>query len=76
MLMNFVNKQISYFFPFRCFLMLFSTYEILLVKSYFFHLDIFYAFWCFLVLFGAFLYLWNLTVKKTKSLKLAWWPHL
>ena len=29
MSMNFANKQISYFFPFRCFLMLFSAYEIL-----------------------------------------------
>ena len=25
--MNFVNKQISYFFPLRCFLMLFDAYE-------------------------------------------------
>ena len=67
--MNFVNKQISYFFPFRCFLMLFSTYEILLVKSYFFHLDIFLcflvffsAFWCFFVLVKSYR-------KKNKKFK-------
>ena len=29
MSMNFVNKQTSYVFPLRCFLMLFSAYEIL-----------------------------------------------
>ena len=42
MSMNLVNKQISYFFPLRCFLMLFGAYEISLQKSYFFPLRIAY----------------------------------
>ena len=51
MSVNFVNKQISYLFPLRRFLMLFGAYEILSQKVTFFHLNVFK--W-FLVLFGAF----------------------
>ena len=43
MLMNFVNKQISYFFPLRCFLILFGAFWCFLV--------LFCTFLCFLVLF-------------------------
>ena len=46
--MNFANKQISYFFSLRYFLMLFEGYEISSQKSYFF------PFRCFLMLLEAY----------------------
>ena len=44
MLINFVNKQISYFFSLRCFLNLINFMSMNFVNkqiSYFFHLDVF-----------------------------------
>ena len=70
------NKRISYFFPLRCFLSVFSIFVRLFAFCAFIWLH-FCAFLCFFVLFCAFYGFWcflcvqNLFVKKKiKSLKL------
>ena len=56
---NFANKQISYFFPLKCFLSLMNLKLVVFFK----------ASWCFLVLFGAIWCFFVFVKSKNKKIK-------